>query len=150
MTTGIHIVCPECLATNRLPQARLDQAPKCGRCKSALFAGHPISLTGSSFRRQIENNAIPVVVDFWAPWCGPCKMMAPELERAARELEPEFRLAKVDTDAEPSLGSEFDIRGIPTLILFRNAREQARHSGAMRAAEIVAWARKASTYNQAE
>ena len=142
MSEPVHIVCLACLAINRVPAERLGQSPICGNCKKALFAGEPSPLTSTSLHRLIEHNDIPVVVDFWAPWCGPCKSMAPEFARAARELEPEMRLANIDTEAEPSLGSEFDIRSIPTVVLFYTGRERARRSGAMRAADIVRWARE--------
>jgi thioredoxin 2 len=138
---SLHIVCPHCSATNRIPAVRLGEAPKCGQCHQLLFTGQPIELTTASFRRTIERSDLPVVVDFWAPWCGPCRMMAPEYAAAARELEPGARLAKLDTEAEPALAGEFDIRSIPTLVCFRGGREIARRSGAIPKAEIVRWVR---------
>jgi len=135
----LHAVCPHCSAVNRLPGARVGEAPKCGQCHRPLYSGRPIELSGTTFQKHIDRNDVPVLVDFWAPWCGPCKMMAPEYERAAGELEPRVRLAKVNTESEPALGSRFNIRGIPTLALFVGGREVARHSGAMRAADIVRW-----------
>ncbi|MEW5892154.1 MAG: thioredoxin TrxC [Pseudomonadota bacterium] len=139
MSDTLNIVCPHCQAVNRVPAARLAQGPNCGKCHQALFTGHPVALTAASFAKHIERSDIPVLVDFWAPWCGPCKMMAPQFEQAARLLEPRLRLAKVDTEAEPMLGAQFGIRSIPTLALFSGGREVARQAGAMGAQDIVRW-----------
>ncbi len=139
MTEEKHIVCPHCNVTNRIPENRLGDGPNCGECKQALFTGQPINLTSTSFSDHITNSDIPIVVDFWAPWCGPCKMMAPAFSQAAEELEPDFRLAKVDTEAEQSLGMQYGIRSIPTIAIFQNGKEVARQAGAMSAANIVQW-----------
>ena len=136
-----HVVCAACLAVNRVPAERLRQAPKCGKCHELLFDGRPAALNQASFPRFLASDDLPIVVDFWAPWCGPCKMMAPEFEQAARVLEPEARLVKVNTESEPALGSQFGIRSIPTLVLFRAGKELARHSGAIRANDIERWVR---------
>ncbi|MGP8033398.1 MAG: thioredoxin TrxC [Steroidobacteraceae bacterium] len=144
MADTLHIVCPHCTATNRIPATRLAETPKCGQCHQPLFTGHPVELTAASFQRFIERSDLPVVVDFWAPWCGPCRMMAPEYAAAAPELEPQVRLAKLDTEAEPELGGQFGIRSIPTLVCFRGGREIARRSGAISRAEIVRWVRSLS------
>ena len=139
MTDALKIACPSCHALNRVPTARLADAPVCGRCKQRLFTAHPLVLVTGNFDRHVVEAELPVLVDFWAPWCQPCRMMAPHFEQAAGHLEPAVRLAKVDTEAEPGLGARFDIRSIPTLILFHRGREHARHSGALGAADIVRW-----------
>lgn len=137
---SLHIVCPDCDAVNRIPAVRLEEGPKCGKCHHPLFNGYPVELTAANFQKHITRNDVPVLVDFWAPWCGPCKMMAPQFVQAAGRLEPRIRLAKVNTEAEQMLGGRFGIRSIPTLALFDAGREVARKPGAMGAAEIVRWA----------
>ena len=139
MTEPIHIVCPHCHTTNRVHVDQLGSAPTCGSCKKALFEGHSAALDEAAFDKHISRNQIPVVVDFWAPWCGPCLAMAPAYEQAAAKLEPHVRLAKVNTEAVPNLGARFNIRSIPTLALFKNGREVARQTGAMSATDIVRW-----------
>ena len=141
MSDALHIVCPHCLVVNRLPAARLGEGAVCGRCKRALFLGEPIPVDAASFDEFLTRDQLPLLVDFWAPWCGPCRMMAPAFAQAARQLEPHFRLLKVDTEAEPALGQRLGIRSIPTLILWQGGREIARQAGAMDAGSIVRWAR---------
>jgi thioredoxin 2 len=141
MPDALHVVCPHCHAINRVPAARLSESPSCGQCHRALFTAHPVELTQAAFEKHVDHDEIPVLVDFWAPWCGPCTVMAPQFVQAAALLEPQVRLAKVNTDVEQSLAARHDIRSIPTLALFRGGREIARQAGAMGAKDIVRWVR---------
>ena len=134
-----QIVCPHCDSVNRVPEDRPALKARCGRCHNPLFAGHPLSVTAQNFDRHIRDGDIPVVVDFWAAWCGPCKMMAPIYERAAAEFEPEIRFLKVDTEAAPELAARYNIRGIPTLILFRKGEVVDQRVGALDATALRGW-----------
>jgi thioredoxin 2 len=136
----LHIVCPHCHTTNRVAHSDLREEPDCGKCHRPLFTGHPVALDDeAAFDKHITRSHLPVLVDFWAPWCGPCRAMAPAFEQAARQLEPQVRLAKVNTEEARNLAGRFQIRSIPTLALFVNGHEAARHSGAMGTADIVRW-----------
>ncbi len=135
----MELACPHCLAVNRVPDERLGDAPKCGQCSAPLLPGKPVDLTADSFDRFIAKAGLPVLVDFWADWCGPCKMMAPVFQQVAGELASRVRFAKVDTEAWPQVSMRHHIKGIPSLILFRNGSEVARISGAMDARNLKAW-----------
>lgn len=134
----MHLVCPGCGATNRVPDERLSESPVCGRCKTALMPHEPVALSDRIFPAFIAGTELPVVVDFWADWCGPCKMMAPQFAQAAKTLT-QVRFAKVDTEAAPHVSARYAIRSIPTLILFDHSKEVARRAGAVGAAELIAW-----------
>ena len=137
--SSLQITCPQCLATNRLPAERLGDGPKCGSCKTPLFSGHPMNLTSANAQAILGNNEIPVLVDCWAPWCGPCQSFAPVFEAAAQRLEPYVRLAKLNTEAEPLVGEGWSIRSIPTLILFKGGQEVQRVSGALPLPQLMQW-----------
>jgi thioredoxin 2 len=137
-----NIVCPNCTSVNRIPSGRDTRTAKCGRCHQPLFTGRPTSVSAKSFAAHIQRNDIPVVIDFWAEWCGPCKAMAPVYERVASELEPEVRFLKVDTEAEPELSARYNIRSIPTLMLFQNGNVVAQQAGAVGAEALRSWLRQ--------
>jgi thioredoxin 2 len=139
VSDSFHLVCPHCEAVNRIPANRRDQNPKCGKCKDALFTGKPIELSERSFALHAKRDDLPLVVDFWAPWCGPCKMMAPHFESVAARLEPNVRLAKLNTEQAQHTAAQLGIRSIPTVAIFRNGREIARQAGAMDARSLTNW-----------
>ncbi len=139
MDAAVLLPCPACTTVNRVPRARLADGPVCGSCKQSLFSGHPVELSSQSFDAQIKRSGIPVVVDFWAPWCGPCRTMAPHFERASAELEPRMRFAKLDTESAQDVAARYGIRSIPTMIVFRDGREVARRSGALDSRSLVEW-----------
>lgn len=140
--SSLHLVCPHCDAVNRVPAERLGQQPRCGQCRQALLPGEPVELTAGNFERHLERGELPLVVDFWAPWCGPCRMMAPAFAQAAAQLAPGVRLVKVNTEAEPQLAQRFGIRSVPTLAIFVGGREVARRSGAMDTGSLLRWVRQ--------
>ena len=135
----MELVCPHCAAVNRVPPERLADDPKCGKCGAALLPAAPVDLTAASFDKFVARSGLPVVVDFWASWCGPCKMMAPVFAQAARELNTQYRFAKVETDQEQELAARYGIRSIPTLVVFHAGREAARQPGALDAGRLRAW-----------
>ena len=136
MNSPLAIPCPHCGALNRVPADRINEQPVCGRCKHALFDGHPAALTTANFDPITTRGDLPVLVDFWAPWCGPCVSFAPVFVQAAAKFEPRLRLAKLDTEAQPQVALRFNIRSIPTLIMFKQGRELTRQSGALNAAQL--------------
>ena len=144
MESSIHVPCSACQGINRVEAARLSDRPTCGRCKALLFPAHPAALSDGTFQRFIERSELPVVVDFWAPWCGPCRAMAPQFEAAARHSAGRALFVKLDTDQNPQSAARFDIRSIPTLILFKAGRELARQSGAMSERQLLSWVASAT------
>lgn len=135
----LTVACPHCHKLNRVPQERLGEQPACGSCKQALFAGSAIDVGVNNFDQHAIKADLPVVVDFWAPWCGPCKVMGPQFEQAAKTLEPRCRLVKVNTQVETTIGQKYQIRSIPTMVVLHRGQEIARKSGAMSSADIVRW-----------
>lgn len=142
MTQAVHIVCPRCDAVNRVPPERLGEDAKCGKCHTPLFAGVPLALDEGRFAKHLGRSDLPLVVDFWAPWCAPCRAMAPAFEAVARRIEPKARLIKVNTEEAQGLATRQGIRSIPTLVVFRGGREVARTSGAMDVGALENWIRR--------
>ncbi|CAK0744603.1 Thioredoxin C-3 [Gammaproteobacteria bacterium] len=142
MAEVVHVVCPDCDSINRIPTERLTETPHCGRCHSPLFVGRPLPLDEKRFALHVSRSDLPILVDFWASWCGPCRAMAPAFEQAAGALEPQVRLVKVNTEEEQGLAARHGIRSVPTLLLFRGEREVARTSGAMDLSRLIAWTRQ--------
>jgi thioredoxin 2 len=141
MTNPKHIVCPHCGGINRVPGERSAAQAHCGTCKAKLFDGEPLAVDAAAFDRHTGKNDIAVLVDVWAPWCGPCRSMAPQFAKAAQMLEPDVRLLKLNSDEQPAISARYGIRSIPTMLLFKNGKLAAQTSGAMEATKIVAWAR---------
>lgn len=142
MSANTQLVCPHCSKINRVPAERLTDGPTCGTCRKQLFTGKPLKLDDDSLKRHVQKDGVPIVIDFWAPWCGPCKAMAPVFEAAACKHEPKIRFGKLNTDDYPDAAAPFGIRGIPTIIVFKNGREANRISGAMNQSQFDAWISK--------
>jgi thioredoxin 2 len=136
---GSHIICPNCTGTNRVPAGKDARQAKCGRCGMKLFSGQPVAADGAQFDKQIARSDVPVVVDFWADWCGPCHAMAPIYEEATAEFEPRLRFLKLDTEAEPGIAGRYNIRGIPTLMVFRHGQVLAQRAGLVDRQNLRAW-----------
>lgn len=137
------IMCPHCGGLNRIPDEKLSESPNCGKCKQPVFTGQPVEMTGQQFLRALQKTDQPLVVDFWAPWCGPCKMFAPTFSQAAAQLEPHACLVKINTENEQQVAAQFNIRSIPTLAIFKNGQEVSRQSGAMDLGSFVNWVKSA-------
>lgn len=133
------IACSSCHSLNRVPEERLLQQPVCGKCKAALFSGKPIELTSANFAAHANKSDLPLVVDFWASWCGPCKNFAPIFDQVTQELEPQFRFGKINTEQQQQLAAQFNIRSIPTLMIFKQGKVLAQQAGAFPKPALVQW-----------